>query len=123
MTEVARTDREKARGRKRAQRAFPATTCEECGGTRHLSRHHRDENPLNNDPANIAILCGRCHQLLELARRRPTTAPSTETCVRGHPRTAENTYVDPLGYRQCRVCAREAARRRLGITPDRYRKP
>lgn len=24
--------------------------------------HHRDENPLNNEPDNLETLCGKCHQ-------------------------------------------------------------
>jgi 5-methylcytosine-specific restriction endonuclease McrA len=35
--------------------------CEACGTTAGLHAHHRDENPANNDPANIATLCGSCH--------------------------------------------------------------
>jgi hypothetical protein len=35
------------------------------------------------------------------------TARLTGTCHRGHPRTIENTYVDPQGKRNCRVCRRQ----------------
>lgn len=31
-------------------------------------------------------------------------------CKRGHPRTPENTYVNPQGYSACRECKREAGR-------------
>lgn len=36
--------------------------CEHCGmaGRRHV--HHKDENPLNNDPANLQTLCVFCHR-------------------------------------------------------------
>lgn len=34
-------------------------------------------------------------------------------CVNGHPRTEKNTYVDKkTGWRKCRICHRERARRR-----------
>jgi hypothetical protein len=49
-------------GRKRAQRSIPAERCESCGTTDgRLSRHHKDGNPLNNDPANVSVLCLGCH--------------------------------------------------------------
>ena len=47
-------------GHQRALRRFAATQCGECGAER-AERHHIDHNPVNNDPANIAILCRRCH--------------------------------------------------------------
>jgi ribosomal protein L32 len=37
------------------------TVCEECGATERLHAHHRDEDPTNNVPENIATLCGSCH--------------------------------------------------------------
>lgn len=48
-------------GRKAAQKMYPATRCERCGGTRILQRHHRDRDPTNNQPANVEILCLGCH--------------------------------------------------------------
>jgi hypothetical protein len=47
-------------GRTRAERMYPdVKPCERCG--ERGERHHRDENTLNNAPANIAWLCRRCH--------------------------------------------------------------
>lgn len=37
----------------------------------------------------------------------PANGPVSETCPHGHPRSAENTYTDPNGYRRCRICQRE----------------
>ena len=38
--------------------------CEGCGtDKRKLHVHHRDENPLNNDPLNLQTLCASCHKL------------------------------------------------------------
>jgi hypothetical protein len=56
------TATDKNRGRQRAQRMFTATRCVACGrsGIR-IERHHVDGNPLNNDPANVRVLCTRCH--------------------------------------------------------------
>lgn len=42
----------------------------------------------------------------------PRIPAPTETCRRGHPRTEENTYVDPHGWKYCRPCNRDARRRR-----------
>lgn len=33
-------------------------------------------------------------------------------CAQDHPYTADNTYVDPEGYRHCRTCRRQADRNR-----------
>lgn len=49
-------------GHKRAQKLFKNIgSCSKCGSTRWVERHHKDDNPLNNDPANIEILCRKCH--------------------------------------------------------------
>lgn len=47
-------------GRYRAGVWFPLTPCEVCGSSG-TERHHKDGNPLNNDPSNIAILCHKHH--------------------------------------------------------------
>ena len=49
-------------GRKRAQRLFPKVTCEICGSTLNLQRHHRDNNPLNNARDNVIVVCQICHK-------------------------------------------------------------
>lgn len=51
-------------GRAEAQRLFSLRQCDRCGapGT---ERHHRDDNPLNNHPDNIAIYCRRCHMIVD----------------------------------------------------------
>ena len=36
--------------------------CEECQSSQKLHVHHRDENPLNNDPSNLQTLCASCHR-------------------------------------------------------------
>lgn len=37
------------------------SSCEVCGSTANLHSHHNDRNWRNNDPSNIATLCGSCH--------------------------------------------------------------
>lgn len=37
--------------------------CEWCGTTDDLQVHHRDHNPKNGDPDNLALLCGTCNRL------------------------------------------------------------
>lgn len=33
----------------------------------------------------------------------------SEICNNGHPRTSENTYVDPRGWRECKICRSDAS--------------
>lgn len=42
-----------------------------------------------------------------------------EVCKRGHPRTPENTYVQPSGHPYCRVCRRISDNRRRK-RPERH---
>lgn len=37
--------------------------CEVCESKSDLHAHHMDEDPSNNDPKNVATLCGSCHQI------------------------------------------------------------
>lgn len=50
-------------GRLRARIAFPEmpSLCTRCKLAAPTDRHHKDGNPLNNSPSNIAFLCRRCH--------------------------------------------------------------
>jgi len=62
--------------------------------------HHRDENPLNNAPENIELLCRACH-----ARHHNSPITQKQThCRQGHPLEGWNVYVRPNGMRQCRTC-------------------
>jgi len=47
----------------------------------------------------------------------PTGWPWTH-CIRGHLFEESNTYIDPSGRRQCRICAREKARRLKGNSSE-----
>ncbi len=47
-------------GRQRARRIYRGPlSCEVCGAP--AERHHRDGNPVNNEPENIAFLCRKHH--------------------------------------------------------------
>ena len=35
-----------------------------------------------------------------------------DTCRRGHPKTPENTYVNPQGGRTCRICLKKRLEKR-----------
>lgn len=51
-------------GRHRAQALYPLQPCQVCGAepvNRNVHRHHKDGNPLNNEPGNIAFLCVKHH--------------------------------------------------------------
>lgn len=52
-------------GRYQAQHFYAAHSCESCGvGGPRLHRHHANEDPTDNRPENIRILCAACHAAL-----------------------------------------------------------
>jgi hypothetical protein len=65
--------------------------------------HHRDENPLNNAPENIELLCRACHA----SHHNP--GPHTH-CAKGHLLEGWGVYVRPNGKRCCRICLNERNR-------------
>lgn len=114
--------RERARGHKQALKLFPVIgPCEVCGNEK-AERHHKDDNPLNNDASNIQALCRRCHTLahgktfaphvtkmgrkIAAEKRRGMTH-----CPAGHEYAGENLYVTPDGKRVCKECNRAAKRK------------
>lgn len=36
--------------------------CERCGAMHSLHVHHKDENPMNNEPSNLVTWCASCHR-------------------------------------------------------------
>lgn len=71
----------RASGRGRAERLYPDIgPCAKCGSLK-SERHHLDDNTLNNDPLNIAILCRRCHMLSD-GRIPPKTNCKVAGCTR-----------------------------------------
>ncbi len=51
-------------GRQRARALFPLGPCEQCGAAG-VDRHHKDDNPLNNDASNVVVLCRKCHMHID----------------------------------------------------------
>ena len=113
-------------GRSRAERLYPKIgPCEECGNP-NSERHHRDDNTLNNDPSNIAILCRKCHMrsdgrlalVRELGIRNLPLAilkaaeyrKSLTHCPKGHPYAGRNLYINHKGTRSCRKCLNDYKR-------------
>jgi hypothetical protein len=100
---------------RRAQRDFAATACNRCGTTDKLVRHHKDENPANNVPENIEILCRACHARHHLAGK---PLEGKTHCKNGHPWIPENWMTwgrkrDGQPTRRCRICENERRARRL----------
>ena len=72
-----------AEGRYRARTLVGKEACERCGGVRSLDVHHRDQDPLNNDPANLEVLCRSCH--VKAHRPKPTCSlPGCDSPHKGH---------------------------------------
>lgn len=44
-----------------AIRELAGNKCELCGEKEYINVHHKDRNPHNNHPSNIAVLCAYCH--------------------------------------------------------------
>jgi len=66
--------------------------CEKCGrGDSLLHVHHKDHNPMNNDPLNLTTLCGSCHRLCH----------SPNYTEMGEPN------------QPCRICGKQSARQQL----------
>ncbi len=74
----------------------------------------------------------RALAILDLGEAHPLNERTH--CPKGHPYEGENLVLEPIKRgdreyfaRRCKICrteqSRERARRRLGIQPDRYRKP
>jgi hypothetical protein len=51
-------------------RRFRDKACEACGSVKALHVHHVDQNPANNDPANLQTLCAICHDFWHAAAKR-----------------------------------------------------
>jgi hypothetical protein len=52
--------------RARAQRYYPVLgVCQHCKEVPAVERHHIDENPGNNEPGNILMVCRSCHMQID----------------------------------------------------------
>lgn len=61
------------------------TECEICGKQGNLDVHHKDENPNNNEPDNLQVLCRSCHMKIH----RPKSICKVDGC---------NNFVSGHGY-------------------------
>lgn len=98
----------------RAQAAFRTLgACEVCGVKPAIERHHKDDDPLNNERSNVVFVCRRCHQEIDgrLVKIAALGAIRPTHCKRGHEFTPENTRTDRRGHRVCRACMRMLQKR------------
>lgn len=62
-------------GRARAERMYSleGKVCEVCGTTNYdtVERHHKNGNPLNNEPENIQFLCRYHHMIVDGRIQKP----------------------------------------------------
>lgn len=79
---------------------------------------HTCDNPPCCNPAHLFLGTSRENNDDKLAKGRgakvwglPLTRSRQTHCVHGHEFTEGNTYVDRRGYRSCRTCRRDAARK------------
>ena len=89
----------------RARRLYPTLGTCACGAPA-VERHHVDDNPGNNEPTNVALVCRRCHMKADgrLARFEASSASK-----RGPqpPKPCSNCRIPakPLRRGRCRNCA------------------
>lgn len=91
----------------RARQWIPLSgMCEKCQVKRACDRHHKDGNPGNNEPSNVALLCRRCHMEVDgrLARLKEMQA---KYCVPKPPKPCCNCgqLSKPLRRGRCINCA------------------
>lgn len=107
-----------ARNRSYVAKRRQETVCENCGKqpiewhereNRHMddlwqsqvgrmANHGYAISTIEAEIASCQALCKSCH--LSLSK-----GGSLTHCKRGHPRTPENTYTKPNGWKACRLCA------------------
>lgn len=78
-----------------------------------LSLLHVCDNPPCVNPDHLTPGTNSDNQRDSVEKRRHKESRKTE-CAKGHPYSPDNTYVDPRGRRQCRICRAEANRRWKG---------
>jgi hypothetical protein len=89
--------------RRRARKLFPELAdCEMCNAAPAVDRHHKDNNPCNNEPSNIARLCRKCHMIvdgrLKLLGKREHVIVPLKPCIHC------GSYYKPLRKGKCRNC-------------------
>ena len=74
---------------------------------------HWDDNPQNSRLDNLRWGTAEDNSEDRL-RNSALRKPEITQCPRNHPYDKENTYVNPKGFKICRICRREAQRRNRG---------
>jgi hypothetical protein len=81
--------------------------------------HHVCENRRCVNVEHLLTVTPREH--CTLSPRMPSRQNELKThCLRGHEFTPENTYVNPRGHRDCKVCRAEVVRRWREKQPAGY---
>lgn len=91
------------RGNYKAQYLYEASECSKCGATKAekiIHRHHIDENPMNNAPENIEILCVTCH------RKTHQKPPITALCS-----VCGKQFVAKSHRRTAKICSAECVKK------------
>jgi len=65
------------------------------------------------DITDYVQLCPSCHRIMDNKLNPPNYDHTRKThCKHGHPFTQESTYIDPRGFRNCKICRKNFAERR-----------
>jgi len=76
--------------------------CEQCGNENASRLEWSNINgDYTRDRSNWQVLCPSCHRKFD----------GSNMCKNGHLYVTENTYINPRGHRQCKICMLEAQRR------------
>lgn len=80
--------------RSRSRRVPLARSCDHCGDSRLLNRHHRNGDKADNSPSNVQTLCASCHTRLHWAtgKRKPSKRSDDATIAKLSKRTETASY-------------------------------
>lgn len=103
--------------------SLEGVACERCLKSPAVDRHHRDEDPGNNAPANILLLCRRCH--MEVDRRLDVLRANVRLWHRilmngwGH---GDSVISKPKPCRNCKTKCSQLRKGRCGRCDKHFRK-
>lgn len=92
---------------RRAQRLVKLGLCERCG-KQGEHRHHKDDDPGNNEPSNIQVLCCKCHFIIDGRLERLHARNRELAKIFKPPKPCCNCKrpYKPLRQHRCRPCYR-----------------
>ena len=106
-----RQDATHTAARHRARVRYPVPLeCQRCNEAAVIERHHKDGDPLNNEPENIAMLCRRCH--MEVDGRMEPFRRYSQPIQDPQPCSACGRLSKPLRRGLCHACNERSRRRR-----------